>query len=108
MAKTTPELKSIIRRYRAELEKMDIRAERVMLYGSQISRTAREGSDIDLIIISPDFAPYNNRERLEMLGIAAARILEPVQAYGITPEEIETNQLMPFWDYILQEQAVPV
>jgi predicted nucleotidyltransferase len=67
MAETTSQLKPIIRRFRAELEKMGIHIERVMLYGSQANQTAQDGSDIDLIIISPDFAPYNQRERLEML-----------------------------------------
>lgn len=28
----------------------------------------------------------NLRERLELLGIAAARIMEPIQALGYTPE----------------------
>ena len=108
MAETTSQLKSIILRFRAELEKMGIRIDRVMLYGSQANQTAQDGSDIDLIIISPDFAPYNQRERLEMLGVAAARILESVQANGFTPQEIEKRQLMPFWDQILREQAVAV
>jgi len=85
-----------------------IHIERVMLYGSQATQTAQDGSDIDLIIISPDFAPFNQRERLEMLGVAAARILESVQANGFTPQEIEKRQLMPFWDQILREQAIAV
>jgi hypothetical protein len=108
MAGTTSQLRPIIRRFQAELEKMGIHIERVMLYGSQASQTAQDGSDIDLIIISPDFAPFNQRERLEMLGVAAARILESVQAKGFTPQEIEERQLMPFWEQILQEQAIAV
>ena len=108
MAETTPQLKPLILRFRAELEKIGIHIERVMLYGSQASQTAQDGSDIDLIIISPDFDPYNQRERLEMLGVAAAHILESVQANGFTPQEIEKRQLMPFWEQILQEQAIAV
>ena len=108
MAETTPQLKLIIRRFRAELEKMGIHIERVMLYGSQASESAQDGSDIDLIIISPDFAPFNQRERLEMLGVASERILESVQANGFTPQEIEKRQLMPFWEQILQEQAIAI
>jgi len=41
MAETTSQLNSIIRRFRAELEKMGIHIERVMLYGSQATQTAR-------------------------------------------------------------------
>jgi len=108
MAETTSHLRPIIRRFCAEVEKMGIHIERVLLFGSQASQTAQDGSDIDLIVISPDFAPYSQRERLELLGVAAARILEPVQANGFTPQEIEKRQLMPFWEQILQEQAIAV
>jgi predicted nucleotidyltransferase len=108
MAKTTSELKSIISRYRAQLEKMGIHATRILLYGSQAGGTAYEGSDIDLIIISNDWESYNHRERLELLGIAAARILEPIQAQGFTPSEIELNRITPFWEQIMKEQAIVV
>jgi predicted nucleotidyltransferase/tetratricopeptide (TPR) repeat protein len=97
-----------IQRFRAELEKMGIRCDRILLFGSQANGTAQEGSDIDLIVVSPDWARYNDRERFEILGIAAARILEPIQARGITPEEIATHRLSPFWEQILQEQAIAI
>jgi len=87
---------------------MGIHPEKVMLYGSQAAGTAREGSDIDLIVISSDWEKFNQRERLEMLGISSARILEPVQAQGFTPVEISKNQLMPFWAHVMKEQAVAI
>lgn len=108
MAKTTSELEMIIRRFRAEVEKMGIRCEKILLFGSQARGTAEEGSDIDLFVISPDWARYNERERLEMLGIAAARILEPIQARGVTPDELATHRLSPLWEQVLKEQAVVV
>ncbi|MBN2149043.1 MAG: nucleotidyltransferase domain-containing protein [Anaerolineales bacterium] len=87
---------------------MGIRVEEVMLYGSQARGTALPDSDIDLIIISPDWEAYNQRERLEILGVAAARILEPVQANGFTPQEIASRKLLPFWEHILHTQATSV
>jgi predicted nucleotidyltransferase len=108
MAETTPELKRIVKRYRVQLEKMGIHPTRVLLYGSQAAGTAREGSDIDLIVISGDWKKYNHRQRLELLGIAAARILEPVQAQGFTPSEIKEKQIMPFWEHVMKEQAVTI
>ena len=108
MAQTTPELKQIVRRYRLQLQKMGIRPTRVLLYGSQASGTAREGSDIDLIVISGDWQKYNHRERLELLGIAAARILEPIQAQGFTPGEIRQKKITPFWEQVIKEQAIRV
>jgi hypothetical protein len=50
----------------------------------------------------------NIRERLELLGIFAARILEPIQAYGFTPEELEKQQIGSFWVNILEYEAVMV
>jgi predicted nucleotidyltransferase len=108
MVSTSPELKRIIRRYRAQLKKMGIQPERVLLYGSQARGTAREGSDIDLIIISDDWKKYNRRQRLELLGIASARILEPVQAQGFTPNEVKQKKIMPFWEQIIKSQSIVV
>jgi predicted nucleotidyltransferase len=108
MAEATSQLAEIIRRYRRELERMGIHCERVLLYGSQATGTAGEGSDIDLFVISQDWARYNERERLEMLGVAAVRLLEPIQARGITPEEIATHRLLPLWEQVLNEQAIVV
>jgi predicted nucleotidyltransferase len=108
MAQTTPELKQIIERFRCQLEKMGIHPLRIMLFGSHASGTASEGSDIDLIVISDDWIKYNHRERLELLGVAAARILEPVQAQGFTTNEIALKQATAFWEHVLQEQAIPV
>lgn len=108
MAETPSELKVIVQKFRAELEKMGIRCEQVLLFGSYATGTATEGSDIDLFVVSPDWARYTDRERFEMLGIVAARILEPIQARGVTPEEIATHRLSPFWEQILNEQAVPI
>lgn len=87
---------------------MGIRPTRILLYGSQARGIAHEGSDIDLIVISGDWEKYNHRQRLELLGIAAARILEPVQAQGFTPSEIQEKQIMPFWEQVMQEQAIVI
>jgi predicted nucleotidyltransferase len=87
---------------------MGIRCEQVLLFGSYAAGTAHEGSDIDLFVISPDWAHYSERERLEMLGVAAVRILESIQARGITPEEIALHRLSPIWEQALKEQSVVV
>jgi len=87
---------------------MGIRPAHILLYGSQAAGTAREGSDIDLIVISDDWKKYNHRQRLELLGIASARILEPIQAQGFTPSEIKSKKVMPFWEQIIKEQTIAV
>jgi uncharacterized protein len=108
MAETTPDVKRIVKRYRLQLQKMGIRPTRVLLYGSQAMGTAREGSDIDLIVISSDWQKYNQRQRLELLRIAAARLLEPIQAQGFTPNEIKQKKIAPFWEQVMKEQAIRI
>ncbi|RMG95390.1 MAG: nucleotidyltransferase domain-containing protein [Chloroflexi bacterium] len=102
------ELTEIIHRFCQALEKAGIHCQQILLYGSQRSGKAREGSDIDLIVVSPDWARYGWRERLELLGITAARILEPIQAQGFTPDEIAQRDISPFWQYILDHEATIV
>lgn len=101
MVKTGREIEEIIKKYVSKLAEMGIEVELTMLYGSYAKGQAREDSDIDLIVVSRDFAGMNIRERLETLGIAAARILEPVQARGYTPEEMESEEKESFLAEIL-------
>lgn len=108
MAETTAGLNEIIRRFCQQLTEMGIQVEQVWVYGSQARGTATEGSDIDLIIVSSSWAGMGLRERLEILGVAAARILEPIQAQGITPEELEQGAISLFLAEILRTQAVAV
>ncbi|MCD5408530.1 nucleotidyltransferase domain-containing protein [Candidatus Bipolaricaulota bacterium] len=78
-----------LRRYREALKELGITPEKVIVYGSRAKDKAAEYSDIDVVVISRDFASMNLRERLEILGMAAARIMEPIQALGYTKEEFD-------------------
>ena len=65
-----------------------INVKKIILYGSYATGTQREDSDIDLIVISDDFSKYNFRERLELLGLAAGKVFEPIEAMGYTSKEM--------------------
>ena len=86
------EIKRIVRQYSQELERNDIHITKIILYGSYRDGNPREESDIDLIVISENFAEMNLRERLEILGLAAGRVFEPIEAIGYTQEEIENSK----------------
>lgn len=101
MHKAGFEVKEIVGAYKEALMTLGINVERVILYGSYAKGNQREDSDIDLIIISEDFQKMNLRERLEILGIAAVRIMEPVEAKGYTSEEIQLPQEASFLKEIL-------
>lgn len=102
MPKTGPEFKKIIEEYRKTLKTLGVKAERIILYGSYALGSQGEDSDIDILLISKDFQNLNLRERLEVLGIAAARIMEPIEARGYTPQEIERAQEASFLREILE------
>ena len=102
MAKAGSQIEGILKRYSQQLENLGIRPERMLLYGSFAKGTAKEGSDIDLLIVSEDFQGMNLRERSELLGIAAARILAPIQAEGLTPQELTESEEDSFLEEILQ------
>ena len=108
MVKSTTRNKGIISRYRLELIKHGISEISAYLYGSYARGSAHEGSDIALIIVSDDFKGMSIRERLELLGLVSATLMEPIQAYGLTSEELEKHDLDPFWTNILKFEAVPV
>jgi len=88
MVKTKREIEAIIESYRNTLIKLGIKPARIILYGSFAKGSPREDSDIDLIVVSEDFKKMNIRERLEILGLAAGRVFEPIEAIGYTAEEI--------------------
>ena len=92
MFKKTRDVKRIIERYRQELKNFNIDSQKIILYGSYAKGNPREDSDIDLIVISDDFKDMNLRERLEILGIAAGRVFEPIEALGYTPKEIKQKK----------------
>lgn len=100
MVKTEREIKEIIYRFGVELEKLGVKPQKILLYGSYAKGTPREDSDIDLIVISEDFKAMNLRERLELLGIAAGRVFEPIEALGYIEEEIEVEKKGTFLEEI--------
>ena len=92
MVKTEREIDTIIEKYQKELIKLNLTPQKIILYGSYRDGNPREESDIDLIVISEDFAEMNLGERLEILGLAAGRVFEPIEAIGCTQVEIENSK----------------
>lgn len=90
----------------AELRRVGIRPRRIILFGSWAAGQERWDSDIDVIVVSQDFRGKGLRRRLELLGIAAAGALVPVQALGYTPEEIAAPEPQSFLAMILSEKTV--
>jgi predicted nucleotidyltransferase len=70
--------------------KQHIRVERALLFGSYAYGQPRDGSDIDLAIVSPDFAAMNGLARLQMLEkIAWEANTHDIEAAGFTGDELQ-------------------
>ena len=66
------------------------RVERAILFGSYARGQQREDSDIDLVIVSPDFQDMPKLQRHEELGwIAWKANTDYLEPLGFTPEEFE-------------------
>lgn len=101
MASKLPDLKEIVALYIAELASQGVRVDRVILYGSWAQGTARDDSDIDLVVISPDLDRYDFPERLGFLARATLHIPGALEVVGYTPREIAGKEGQSiFWDEI--------
>ncbi len=89
MAYEDRELTRRIARYLA-LVGQHVRIERVFLYGSYAYDVPRSRSDIDLVVLSPDFIQMDHRRRQEQLAIWAWRAgVGDIEALGLTLEEFQ-------------------
>jgi len=64
----------------------------MILYGSHANGTAREDSDIDVVVVSPSFSGKSYWERIDLLTEAIYRVLAPIEASAFTPEEWESDK----------------
>ncbi len=79
----------ITTRFRQEIEARGIRPSKIILYGSHASGTSQQGSDIDLVVISEDFADKSYWERVDVLSDVIYQIFAPIEATAMTPKEWE-------------------
>ena len=101
MLKTRQKIKTIVNEYKKVLSGFGIHVERVILFGSFAKGKPRKDSDIDLVVVSDDFEKLNLRERLEILGLAAVRIMQPIEAKGYTRREVEHVSSASFLQEVL-------
>lgn len=79
----------ILSRFKRALDSKGIRISKLILFGSYAKGTQREGSDIDIVVVSEDFTGKNSWERIDILTDAIYEVFEPIEAIAMTPEEWE-------------------
>ena len=89
MAYADRELLERIERY-LDFVRRYVRVDRALLYGSYAYGTPHFRSDIDLVVLSPEFAQMDRRRRQEQLAIWAWQAgVGEIEALGLTPEEFQ-------------------
>jgi len=99
-----PEIERIITNFKKALAKQGIKADKIILFGSQAQGTAGENSDIDIVVISSSFKGLDFMQRCELLGRAIAEIMEPIEPLAYTHEEFnEQKHKASFLHEVLNE-----
>lgn len=92
----SPTILTVIHQYLQEIKKRGVRISQAILFGSYARGMATADSDIDLLIIGPDFDPRPSRELVGELWRARAVTdsrIEPV-AVGTTCWEKEEGGVL--------------
>jgi uncharacterized protein len=82
----------IIRDFGKALEAERVSPRKIILFGSYSTGTQREGSDIDLVVISEDFADKDYWERIDILSSAIFSVFAPIEAVAMPPQEWESGE----------------
>ena len=77
----------ILSRFRKAIEDKDIKVAKLILFCSYAHGTFEEGSDIDILVISDDFADKGFWQRIDILSDAIYEVFEPIEAVAITTAE---------------------
>jgi len=81
-----------IQEFKKALEDINIRVDQLILFGSHVAGTAREDSDIDLVVISSSFVDKSYWERINILTDAIYEVFAPIEASAFTPEEWKSKK----------------
>ena len=81
-----------IQEFKNALEVINIHVDQLILFGSHAEGTAREDSDIDLVVISSSFVDKSYWERINILTDAIYEVFAPIEASAFTPEEWKSKK----------------
>jgi len=83
-----------------------VRIQQVVLFGSRALGEADAWSDIDLAVISPDFARVSHRKIMDLLVEVALAVDPSVEIRPYTPRELRDARPTNFLGHILAEGKV--
>jgi predicted nucleotidyltransferase len=87
MVPRTVSLKSLGRQVAQCLERHGIAVDALYLFGSCARLDATEQSDIDILLVSPQFQVRGFWPRCQLVGTALSELSDPVEVYPVTSAE---------------------
>lgn len=84
----------VINQFKTALESKSVSINKIILFGSYMTGKFKEGSDIDLVIISDDFKNKTYWERIDILSEAIYEVFKPIEAVALTSDEWERGESM--------------
>ena len=83
-----------------------VRVHQVILFGSHARGEADEWSDVDLAVISPDFARMNHRKLMDLLVEVILAVDPSVEIRPYSPADLKVARPTNFLGHILAEGKV--
>jgi len=94
----------ILAPYLARLKEA-MRVEAVVLFGSRVRGEEIPFSDLDLAVVSPDFAGVPRLRRIEQL-LSLWNAIIPLEPLGFTPEELLALSSALLWEIVDEGKAI--
>lgn len=104
-AATATRTETLIRRTIEHLSRK-IRVQQAILFGSHARGDADEWSDVDLAVISPDFARMTHATLMDLLVEIALAVDPAVEVRPYTPKDLKEARPSNFLGHILAEGKV--
>lgn len=101
----TTDMAQVIRRTIEHLQRR-VQVLQVVLFGSHARGEADVWSDVDLVVISPDFARMSHRQVMDLLVKTALETDSSVEIRPYTPSDLREARPTNFLGHILAEGKV--
>lgn len=92
MAIATDSIIEIAKRYIEELEKNGIEIREAIVFGSFVKGTAKEWSDIDVALVSPDFTGDRFEDRRRIIPMRR-KIDSRIEPLPFRPEDFDNGEM---------------
>ena len=104
-AKTAAHAEELVRRA-IEYLRQRVRVDQAVLFGSYARGDADEWSDIDLAVVSPDFARMSHSKLMDLLVEVSLAVDPAVEIRAYTPRDLRESRPTNFLGHILAEGRV--